>query len=337
MNGNTGFESGAFLNHKTEFAFREVQALCPSHRQNKCCEAHMCGIRMYSMTMSGTCATHVLTKAKPKAVWSRRLRCMQVSLCWWSVNCCVQACKQTQRDTQGTKRAKCAHVGDTNNTPPHAIRESGVIQLPTELAFGKSGKLEKTLENISHSKGFTKPQINSAPAARAALLSARTRFPYRRNFVFKLTSDDTGDRLSRVCIIQASLVALSRSSIRIGHRQSFCEEEFKIIVGFPQLDQIERPQVLSHRANHCLERMEPRPRPPVVKPASYETPEQFPAIRVVQGGTLKHPKKADTAVLHRTKKINEGWITNVHSKRTKTRTVASNSREQRLKLVSRQH
>ena len=67
------------------------------------------------MTMSGTCATHVLTKANPKAVWSRRLRCMQVSLCWWSVNCCVQACKQTQRDTQGTKRAKCAHVGDTNN------------------------------------------------------------------------------------------------------------------------------------------------------------------------------------------------------------------------------
>ena len=75
-----------------------------------------CGIRMYSMTMSGTCATHVLTKAKPKAVWSRRLRCMQVSLCWWSVNCCVQACKQTQRDTQGTKRAKCAHVGNTHNT-----------------------------------------------------------------------------------------------------------------------------------------------------------------------------------------------------------------------------
>ena len=88
----------------------------------------LCGIRVYSMTMSGTCATHVLTKANPKAVWSRRLRCMQVSLCWWSVNCCVQACKQTQRDTQGTKRAKCAHVGDTNNTPPHANRESGVIQ-----------------------------------------------------------------------------------------------------------------------------------------------------------------------------------------------------------------
>ena len=96
----------------------------PNHRCDDC------GIRMYSMTMSGTCATHVLTKAKPKAVWSRRLRCMQVSLCWWSVNCCVQACKQTQRDTQGTKRAKCAHVGDTNNTPPHAIRESSVIQTP---------------------------------------------------------------------------------------------------------------------------------------------------------------------------------------------------------------
>ena len=83
------------------------------------CSATTGGIRMYSMTMSGTCATHVLTKANPKAVWSRRLRCMQVSLCWWSANCCVQACKQTQRDTQGTKRAKCAHVGDTNNTSVH--------------------------------------------------------------------------------------------------------------------------------------------------------------------------------------------------------------------------
>ena len=55
-------------------------------------------------------------RQNPKAGWSRRLRCMQVSLCWWLVNCCVQVCKQTQRNTQGTKRAKCAHVGDTNNT-----------------------------------------------------------------------------------------------------------------------------------------------------------------------------------------------------------------------------
>ena len=59
---------------------------------------------------------------------SERLRNMQVSRCQWSVNCCVQAFKQTQRDTQGRKRAKCAHVGDTNNTPPHANRKSGVIQ-----------------------------------------------------------------------------------------------------------------------------------------------------------------------------------------------------------------
>ena len=63
-----------------------------------------------------TCFT---TQMNPKAVWSRRLRNMQVSMCWWSVNCCVLAWKQTQRDTQGRKRAKCAHVGGTNNKRWH--------------------------------------------------------------------------------------------------------------------------------------------------------------------------------------------------------------------------
>ena len=78
-----------------------------------------CGIRVYSMTMSGTCATHVLTKAKPKAVWSRRLRCEQVSRCWWSVNCCVQACKQTQRDTQRDEtREMCSCWGYKQQSHP---------------------------------------------------------------------------------------------------------------------------------------------------------------------------------------------------------------------------
>ena len=41
---------------------------------------------------------------------------------------CTGVQANAERDTQGTKRVNCAHVGDTNNTPPHAIRESGVIQ-----------------------------------------------------------------------------------------------------------------------------------------------------------------------------------------------------------------
>ena len=40
------------------------------------------------------------TMANPKAVWSSNLRSTQVSPCQWSVNCCVQACKQTHRGTQ---------------------------------------------------------------------------------------------------------------------------------------------------------------------------------------------------------------------------------------------
>ena len=90
--------------------------------------SHLWNTRVLCVRIKQARCTCFATQKSPKAVWSRRLRNMQVSLCWWSVNCCVQACKQTQRDTQGRKRAKCAHVGDTNNTPPHANRESGVIQ-----------------------------------------------------------------------------------------------------------------------------------------------------------------------------------------------------------------
>ena len=41
---------------------------------------------------------------------------------------CTSVQANTERDTQETKRAKCAHVGNKNNTPPHANRASGVIQ-----------------------------------------------------------------------------------------------------------------------------------------------------------------------------------------------------------------
>ena len=59
-----------------------------------------------------------------------------------------------------------------------------------------------------------------------------------KNVDFKLTLDDTGDQLSRVRIIQTSLLALSGSFIRIGYRQSFCAEESRIIVEIQQLDRI---------------------------------------------------------------------------------------------------
>ena len=116
------------------------------------------------------------TQKSPKAVWSRRLRNMQVSLCWWSVNCCVQACKQTQRDTQGRKRAKCARVGDTNNTPPHANWESGVVQTSNRARVWQICEAKRTLEIFLTFKGLAKPQIHPVPATRAELLSARFRF-----------------------------------------------------------------------------------------------------------------------------------------------------------------
>ena len=187
---------------------------------------------------SATTMEHACARCQDQTSALRRLRNMQVSRSWWSVNCCVQACKQTQRDTQGRKRVKCAHVGDTNNTPPRANRESGVIQkLPTELAFGKSGKLEKTLEILLTFQGLAKPQIRSFPSIRAVSEHAILILA-RKNVDFKLTRDDTSNQLSRARFIQTSLLALSRSFIRIGYRQSFCAEESRITVESQQLDRI---------------------------------------------------------------------------------------------------
>ena len=124
--------------------------------------------------------TRFATQTSPKAVWSRRLRNMQVSRCWWSVNCRVQACKQTQRDTQGRKRAKCAHVGDTNNTPPHANRESGVIQTSNRARVWQIWEAKRTLEIFLTFTSLAMPQIHPVPATRTVPLSARFRFSHRR-------------------------------------------------------------------------------------------------------------------------------------------------------------
>ena len=54
------------------------------------------------------------------------------------------------------------------------------FKLPTELAMGKSGKLEKTLAIFLTFKGFAKPQIDPFPAIRAVSLNALFWFSYRR-------------------------------------------------------------------------------------------------------------------------------------------------------------
>ena len=193
---------------------------------------------MYSMTMSDTCATHVLDKGKSESclVKAPAMHASESVLVVGELLCTsVQA--NTERHTRNETREMCSCWGYKQHS---SSRKSGEWRDSNfqQLAFGKSGKLEKTLENFLSFKGLAEPQIHPAPAARAVLLSARFRFSHRRKVVFKLTCDDTGDQLSRVRIIQASLVALSRSFIRIGHRLSFCVEEFKIIVGKQQLDRI---------------------------------------------------------------------------------------------------
>ena len=91
---------------------------CQQSKPHRCNRFFFCGVmtpmwntRVLGVRIKQVRCTCFTTQMSPKAVWSRRLRNMQVSRCSWSVNCCVQACKQTQRDTQGKKRVNCAHVG----------------------------------------------------------------------------------------------------------------------------------------------------------------------------------------------------------------------------------
>ena len=108
------------------------------------------------------------TQMRPKAVWSRRLRNMQVSLCWWSLNCCVQACKQTQRDTQGRKRAKCAHVGDTNDILFTLI----TFQFCLPRTIAATNKLRKEVEPKLRNNGMPDCMPSSFPASSRKLVRA---------------------------------------------------------------------------------------------------------------------------------------------------------------------
>ena len=170
----------------------------------------LCGIRVYSMTMSDTCATHVLDKGKSEI-------------------CLVKApARHASESVLVVGELLC--TGVQANTERHTRKET------REMWSCWGYKQHSSSRKSGEWRDST--QIHPAPAARAVLLSARFRFSHRRKIDFKLTCDNTSDQLSKVRIIQASLLALSRSFIRIGYRQSFCVEEFKIIVGFQQLDRI---------------------------------------------------------------------------------------------------
>ena len=176
------------------------------------------------MTMSDTCATHVLDKGKSESclVKAPAMHASESVLMVGELLCTsVQA--NTETHTRTETREMCSCWGYKQHS---SSRKSGEWR-------------DSNFQQSSRSfKGPAEPQIHPAPTARAVLLSARFRLSHRRKVVFKLTCDDTVDQLSRVRIIQASLLSLSRSFIRIQYRQSFWVEEFKIIVGFQQLDRI---------------------------------------------------------------------------------------------------
>ena len=223
------------------------------------------------------------------------------------MNCCVQACKQTQRDTQGRKRTKCGHVGDTNNTPPHANRESDVIQTSNRARVWQIWEANRTLEISSH---VQKPRKTSGPSSSSLLRCTAERaisILALKNVDFKLTHDGTGDRLSRVRTTQTTLLA-------------FCAEGSRIIVGIQQLDRIMSVLKFCHieqiSAWNVLKRMEPpststrgeacisRDSSVILKPFAFHKEEQ-----------LKHHKKRLIWLCcTRPKKLNKGWIINVHSK-----------------------
>ena len=105
-----------------------------------------------------------------------------------------------------------------------------------------------------------------------------------KNIDFKLTRGETGDWLSKLRSTQATAPSQSRSCLRV----EICHR----VVGIQQLDRVSWPPVLSCTA---VPHLEPRPRPPVVRSALTETPEQF--SHHSHKGTAETSKKTDMAVL----------------------------------------
>ena len=93
------------------------------------------------------------------------------------------------------------------------------------------GSYKRHLKSFSRSKGLAKPEIHQFPAIRAASLNPRRSEECRPHTDTCLFWRSVAQKSCHA----NSPLALSRSFIRIGHRQSFCVEEFKIIVGFQQL------------------------------------------------------------------------------------------------------
>ena len=86
-----------------------------------------CGTRVCSITMSNRCAHHVLDKGKCESclVKAPAQHASQSALVI-SELLCAGVHANTKRDTeQGETREMCS-CWDTNNTPPHVNRESGV-------------------------------------------------------------------------------------------------------------------------------------------------------------------------------------------------------------------
>ena len=119
-------------------------------------------------------------------------------------------------------------------------RKSGEWRDPTSnrARVWQIWEAKKTLEIFLTFKSLAKPQNPSNSSDSRCIAERAISILVPKNVDFKLTHDDTGDRLSRVHTTQTSPLALSRSFIRIGYRQSFCIEESRIIVGIQQLDRI---------------------------------------------------------------------------------------------------
>ena len=229
------------------------------------------GRRVCSVSRSNKRAAHVLLHK-----WVRKLFGQSAcETCKWMGACgrWIAVYKRASKHRETHKE------GDAWNVLMLGIQTTLITQigrvarfkLPTKLALGKYGKLDKTLEIFLTFKSLAKPQIDPFPAIRAVPLKARFWFSYRRmstsNWHVMIPAIGWVENRSRKqvsCIVQNfhQIGEFLCRRIQDYHRNSATRSNH------------ERPQVLSHSANQCLERlkcMEPRPRPTVVKLAFEKT------------------------------------------------------------------
>ena len=176
-----------------------------------------CGIRMYSMTMSGTCATHVLTKANPKSCLVKApAKHASESVLLVGELLCTGVQANTERHTRNGTREMCSCWGYKQHSSSSNSRVAW-FKTSNRARVWQIWEAREDTWNLSLVQRPRKASDSSISSKSLCIAERVILILVPKNVDLKLSRDDTGDRLSRKQITQTSLLhcaeVLSESDI----------------------------------------------------------------------------------------------------------------------------